>query len=243
MNPEYDLVNFSLRDMTECGHALRKIGGNAKNMEDVANGVVRYMYDHLADSQTGKNACVLIRFFKTHRYGGLDDKLRRFAQGMLQNPLLPEMKCLTLLATVGEKPEWCSKEHSYSHKAIPLPSEEAVKQIPMISNLIQQFGLDINTIVKPDSDLLLEINQKTYNVFHVPEAVGSLYIPAQKEFVIPYGVKSVLGFGGLLPAGDMFAVILFSKAPISREKTSFFKTLALSVKMAILPFEETVFTD
>lgn len=108
MNSEYDLVNFSLRDMTECGHALRKIAGDAKNMEDVANGVVRYVYDHLVDVQTGKKACVLIRFFKTHRYGGLDDKLRRFAQGMLQNPLLPEMKCLTLLATVGEKPEWCS---------------------------------------------------------------------------------------------------------------------------------------
>ena len=52
---------------------------------------------------------------------------------------------------------------------------------------------------------------KTYNVFHVPEAFDNPLIPAQEDFVLPYRIKSVLGFGGLLPSGDIFAVILFLK--------------------------------
>lgn len=33
----YDLANFTIRDMTECGKFLRTLGKSAKSMEDVAN--------------------------------------------------------------------------------------------------------------------------------------------------------------------------------------------------------------
>jgi len=82
------------------------------------------------------------------------------------------------------------------------------------------------------------LQQKTYNVFHVPEAVGSPYVPEQKEFVIPFGIRSVLGFGGILPSGNFFAVILFAKVPISRETAELFKTVTLAVKLAVLPFDD-----
>ncbi|MFM8550852.1 MAG: ATP-binding protein, partial [Nitrospiraceae bacterium] len=72
-----------------------------------------------------------------------------------------------------------------------------------------------------------------------PEAVGSPYLPGQGQIVVPYGVCSVLGFGGLLPTGSLFTVILFSKVPIPRETAELFKTLALSVKIALLPFDGT----
>ena len=52
----------------------------------------------------------------------------------------------------------------------------------------------------------------------------------------PYGVKSALGFGGMLPSGGLFAVILFSRAPISRETAALFQTVALNAKLAVLPF-------
>jgi len=66
----------------------------------------------------------------------------------------------------------------------------------------------------------------------VPEAVGSPYIPAQKEFVIAHGVRSVVGFGGVLSTGDLFAVIMFAKVSIPRETADAVKALALSVKEA-----------
>lgn len=53
-----------------------------------------------------------------------------------------------------------------------------------------------------------DLRGKTYGVFHVAEARESAYVPAQADFVVPYGIRSVVGFGGPLATGDLFAVIL-----------------------------------
>lgn len=239
----YDLVNFTIHDMTKCGKVLRTIGKGAKSMEETADRIVHHLYDNLIDGQSGNRACALVRFFKTHTYGKLDPELQGFSRNMSgNNSVSPEMKCLTLLATVGENPEWNSRKTSKGHKAIPLPSEQTVHQIPMIRNLIVQLGLSIDMVIKPDPKLLLDTEQKTYNVFYVPDAIDSPYIPAQREFVIPYGIKSVLGFGGVFPSGDIFAIIMFMKVPITEGVADLFKTLALNIKIAVLPFEITVFT-
>ncbi|MCX5828724.1 MAG: hypothetical protein NTV58_12115 [Deltaproteobacteria bacterium] len=238
----YDVTNFTIREMTECGRAMRTMGVGASSMEEVAGRIVRYLHDTLIDGQTGARACSLIRFFKTHAYEYLDDELKDFALNMLGGSTpLPEMKCLTLLGTVGENQEWNLRGTSKGHKAIPLPSEEVVHQIPMMRNLIKQLGLSVRSVVKPDPVLMLDMEQKTYNVFVVPEALGSPYIPAQKEFIVPYGIKSVMGFGGMLPSLDIFVIIMFLKASISREAADIFKNLSLNIKLAVLPFENTVF--
>ena len=87
---------------------------------------------------------------------------------------------------------------------------------------------------------LVRLFQRTFNVFHVAEAVGSPSIPAQQDFVIPAGIRSCLGFGGMLPRGDLFALIMFSRVSIPYKTAAMFKTLSLSVKSAILPFESKV---
>lgn len=240
----YGLTQFGLKEMAECGSALRHLGVGASSMEEAANRAVRYLFDHLIDPQTGTKACALVRLFKTHRFDMLDPKLQRFAQTILgQPPEPPEMKCLTLMATCGIQTEWNGREGSRGHQAIPLSSHEMVLQVPMISNLIRQFGLEIGTVLNPDPTLLLDLAEKTYNVFHVPHAEGSPFIPAQKEFVIPFGVRSVLGFGGMLPEGDLFAVILFSRVFIPNETAELFRTMALNIKSLLFPFEGTVFAS
>ncbi len=234
----FNLSRFSLSDMIECGAALRQLGQDKRSMEEVAECTVRYLYDHLVDGRTGERACALVRFFKTHPYGGLDEDLRRFAREMLgRPPESPALKCLTLLATAGDRPEWNRRERSRKHQAIPLPSEEELHQTPMIAQLIGQFGLEAGEILRPDPDLLLDREQRTYNVFHVARARGSPSIPAQDEFVVPFGIESGLGFGGVLPTGDLFAVCLFSRVPISRTTAELFRPLALYVKLAVLPFD------
>jgi len=238
----YDVTSFTIREVTECGRAVRNMGVGVSNMEEVAGRIVRYLHDTLIDGQTGERACPLIRFFKTQAYEGLDDELKGFALNMLGGGApLPEMKCLTLLGTVGENQEWNMRGTSKGHKAIPLPSEEVVHQIPMLRNLIKQLGLDVRSVVKPDPILMMDMEQKTYNVFYVPEALGSPYIPAQEGFVVPYGIKSVMGFGGMLPSLDIFVIIMFLKASISREAADLFKNLSLNIKLAVLPFEKKVF--
>jgi len=208
------------------------------DLEEASNKIVRYLYENFCSKPTGEKSCALVRLFKTHPYEDLEVELAEYARSMLDHyPPLPAMKCMTLLATVGQQTEWNSRHTSVGHKAIPLASESVVAQIPMISQLIRQLGLDIKTVINPGPDLLVEIEQRKYNVFYVPEAIGNPYIPAQDSFVIPFGIKSVLGFGGLLPSGNLFAIIMFLKVQIPHSTAQMFSTLALNVKTALLRFD------
>jgi hypothetical protein len=110
----------------------------------------------------------------------------------------------------------------------------------MVGQLIQQLGLEVNTVLRPDPAVVMDMAQTTYNVFLIPEAAGSRYVPAQDDFVIPFGVRSVLGFGGILPSGNLFAIIMFSKVTVSPQTADLFRSLALSIKIAILSFDDGV---
>ncbi|HEY9626666.1 MAG TPA: hypothetical protein V6C84_05145 [Coleofasciculaceae cyanobacterium] len=241
----YDLANFSKTDMYDCAIALRNAGSGAKSMEEVASHIVDYLYKHCIDQQTGQSACALVRFFKTHPYGRLTEELQQAARTVVSNmPITPTTKCLTLLATAGEEPHWNSRNGSTGHKAIPLVDEGFVKRAPMISQLIQQFGLEVSAVIEPIPNLLIEAERKIHNtfIFHVPDALGSQHIPAQKEFVVPYGVRSVLGFGGLLPTGDLFIIILFMKTRVPQETADLFKWISASSWVAAATFDgEAVF--
>lgn len=236
----YDLRSFALSDMSRCGVALRKIGGQARSMEEVANRIVNHFRTELVDGSVGVRCCPLVRSYITQRYDALDEDQQGFASVALEgNSPTDGMRFLALLATAGEEPAWNSRQQSAGHRVIPLASREIVARTPMIASLLAQFGVDIGALLAPEPLLLAEAEQKTYNVFYVPEALGSPSIPAQQQFVVPYRIRSVLGFGGVLPTGDLFAVILFSRVPIGSETAALFKTLALNVKLAILPFVDT----
>lgn len=238
----FDLASFTLSDMTELGAHLRKLGAGATTMEEVANRVVSHIYDGAVDPRSSAPACALVRFFKTHAYGDLEPGLQSFADQKLGGARpTPEMRCLALLATRGERPDWNTPRKSLGHRAIPLASAELIGSAPMISQLMSQLGVEVEQLLGTESSILVESRPASFNVFYVPEAVGSPYIPDQENFVIPVGVESVLGFGGRLPSGDIFSVILFSKVHIPRETANLFKTLALNVEVAVMPFEEAVF--
>lgn len=241
----YDLQMFTMRDMSECGLALRSLSKKANSMEEVGNQIVQYLYNNLIDLKSGERSCALVRFFKTHSYGELPPKLQEYTHSLVSNDVLENnLKCLTLLSTAGQQPEWNSRHKSEGHKVIPLFSKEMIAQIPMIFQLIQQLGLNLDVVVRPDLNLLTDLEQRMYNVFYVPDALGSSYIPSQTSFVIPYNIKSVVGVGGLLPSGNIFIIIMFLKVAIPRISVDLLRPLALNVKMTILPFEnEKTFTE
>lgn len=235
----YDISSFALSDMIQCSTTIRSLGKNATSMEEVANRLVCYLYEHLHCASTGEPACALVRYYKTHPYGQLPADLQSFASQLSNGqPLAAHVPCLTLLATAGMHPAWNRRSESVGHQTIPLPSAQVITQAPMIAQLIQQFGIDANVLVDTDSTVMVDLAQKSYNVFYVPEAQGSSGIPAQDGFVIPYGIRSVLGFGGLLPPKDLFAIIMFTTVPIPRDTADLFKTVALSAKTAVLPFTD-----
>jgi hypothetical protein len=239
--PVHDVTEFTMADMATCGSALRRLGESAGSMEEVAQRVVQYLYCRLSTGAAQERPFALVRLFKTHPYGMLPGDLQAFARRLVVGEPEASTKCLTLLATEGARPQWRSRKLSAGHQAIPLVSEEGVTRIPVIANLVSQFGLKASQVLNPDPGLLADLTETTFNVFHVPEALGSRYVPAQKEFVIPEGVESCLGFGGMLPCGDLFAVIMFARVPICSNMASMFKSLSLSVKTALLPFSAKVF--
>ena len=230
----FDLKHFSLGETLRCAAGLRGQAKGATSVEEAAQAIARYFYDELQDPATGKPSCALVRCYKTHAYGQLPTTLQRSARNVLRRkPHSDNTKCLTLLGTAGDRPEWNSRLRSLGHQAIPLESEKMVEQAPMIAQLIREFGLDIASVISPNPEILRRMEGKSYSTFYVPEAKGSPYIPAQAEFVVREGIESVLGFGGLLRNGDLIAVILFSRVPIGEETASRFRTLALDVRAAL----------
>lgn len=236
----FDLNRLSLNDISKIGGQIRKIGESGSCLEDVAQGIADYLYSRIVDGES--KAAALVRFFKTHDFDRLEASQKEFAENLMDSkPDSDDLKCLTLIASAGDDPDWNSRKNSLGHQAIPLPNPDVVEKFPMIVNLVRQLGLETSNIITPPSEILLDDLEKSYRVFHVPEALGSPVIPDQEKFVIPYGIRSVIGFGGLFPSGDMFALILFSKVPISSEIAELFKLLALHVKVAALPFDRAVF--
>jgi serine phosphatase RsbU (regulator of sigma subunit) len=229
--------DFRLSDMVRASAALRVIGRGASSMEEVAGRIVDYLYDALRSEDSAAPDLALVRFYKTHPFAGLPSDIRDFALRHAEGRVTDSTRCLTLLATRGDEPDWNDPAASRSHRSIALSDEHVVIQAPMIAQLIHQFGLSIGDVVEPDPALLVELNEKTYNVFHVPVARHSPYVPAQ-QFVEDHGIESALGFGGVLATGDLFAVIMFSRHPISAETAALLRPLALALKAAVTPFTD-----
>lgn len=238
----FNLEDFDLAEMTRFGAALRRLGNDAPSMETAASRAAHYIFGALADGR-GQPACVLVRLFKTHAYTSLPDTLKSIARARVDDGAdLARLRCLTLLGTAGLVREWCSRELSVDHQAIPLTSEASVARAPMIAALLGQLGVPLHRLVQPPPDMFREAGSTMLNVFHVPVARRSEMVPAQDSFVEPFGVSSVIGFGGGLASGDVFAVILFSRVHVDAETAELFKTLSLNVKLALGRHQERVFT-
>lgn len=233
----FRLDTFSLNDMIQCGQDVRGITG-CHSMEAVSQRLTEYLYAALVDAD-GQPACALVRCFKTspptslpgdlHQHGAAREADSEHGRASRQTPYL------VLLGTTGERNEWCDRRQSVGHKAIPLESVEAVEKAPMIAQLFSEMGLQTAEVLAPSRSLLLESESRSFDVFHVPVARNSGYVPGQ-GFVQEHRIASVLGFGSLLPTGDLFAFILFAKVPITGAVAELFRTVALNAKLALLPF-------
>lgn len=236
-------LKFSLIDLVHCSTRIRGIGSQSATMEDAAREIVGHLYSVLEDTEReGQRACALVRFYKTHRFGGLDESRRLFVEKQA-GTLAHHTPCLTLLGTRGDEPEWNDVAGSRGHQAIPLRDRTSIAALPMVARLVQQLGVDLGPIFDNQDVSMFQEVQKTCNVFHVGQALGSPYVPAQAQFVEKYGIESVLGFGGVLPGGDFFAIILFSKVKIPPAACELFKTLALAARVAVLPIGRRVFSS
>ena len=238
----YDLTAFELADMLRLGGEMRRLARAQHTLEMAARDVVRHLYESFRNARTGVRQCALVRFYKTHPLGKLPPELQQFARAVTR-PVArdspAETRCLTLVATAGEHPSWNDRRQSRDHQAIPLVSAEIIERAPMIAQLIRAFGLDVASVIAPDTSLV-EKAGATYDIFHIENALGSPFIPAQRDFVMPYRIRSVVGFGGSLSRGEMFAVILFANVDITPAHARRFRNIALDLKSEIFRIPENM---
>lgn len=230
----YTLARFRLSDVVSLCGALTESTADASTMEDAASAVVRLLRGAFRDHGTAEPEIVLARCFMTLRADALPPDLREYAAARASTPLGDAVRCLTLLGTDGDRAEWCDRHRSEGHRAIPLPSTEALAAAPMIAGLVEQLGVGVETFLegaKPDDG---SATPDDFDVFFVPDAVASPQVPAQ-DFVERHGVRSVLGFGGFLPGGDVFTVVLFIRTRVDEPVAQMFRTIAVATKLALLP--------
>jgi hypothetical protein len=230
MNP---LDAFTVDDLVELSAALRELGAGTSSMEEVAQRIVRYLYVNLVDA-TGRSACPLVRFYKTHRFDGLDDELQAVAVETADGPLDGDTRCLVLLATAGVEPGWNDRRSSKYDAAVPLTPGAVNRRGPNVAGLIDALGLDLDFVMRPTPREALERHHQEYRVMHVADVSADNPFSSQRRFIDHYRIRSVLAIGGMLPSGDMFAVGLFSTVTIDDRTADLLRSLSLSVKAAIV---------
>ncbi len=239
----HDLGEFSLRDVAECTARVRRLGHGAGSMEEAASRIVTYLYEDLSDHRNGRRACALVRFYKTHPYGLLDAGRRRFAEARFTGePAAPGARWLTLLATTGDEPAWCSVAGSRDHQAMPFETAGDAARAPKMVRLVDQLRLapGLDGAAPPSSRSSASaaaIDFPTGDVFLGCAPMNPAGRPLDAAFATSHRICSMLGFGGLLPGGDLFVVVLFTRVAIGAAARELFKTLALAVKVGVMSFE------
>jgi hypothetical protein len=100
------------------------------------------------------------------------------------------------LGTSGDLKEWNCRKESKGRQALPLYDPRIVYDIPMLSALLSQIGFNISELANADKSIIIDKEEHEFGIFCVEEAKGSKLIPKQAEFVEPFGIESVFGYGG-----------------------------------------------
>lgn len=225
------ISQFTLQKVFEISEIIKKNTRELSTAEEVCQSVTKSLYQTFSNS-TGENEFALCRIFKSCSFDDFPPELKKHVRKISNEKFLKETKHIALLGTFGEKKEWCSISKSKNHKAFPLNNPQAVQNFPMMLALFNQIGFDISINKDTGSLLFLKKEDREFGLFMIKDAVGNSLIPDQDDFVIPFGIKSVFGFGGMFSTGNIFATIFFSKKKINRQQAEMFHSLIPAFKYA-----------
>lgn len=234
-NAHIDPSALTLREATQCASRIIRFGTRATTVETVSQLLSEYLYDHFRVPETAAPALLLSRVFVTRPLDTLEPRLKIMAEGMAgTHELSRQARCFVLMGSCGQFYFWGHPRLSTRFGCVPLESPDFHTRMPMLSHLLDQLEIGSFSAQQHDGAFLLNDLERAFNVFHIEEALGHPFIPAQAEFVQRYGVKSVIGFGGRLPSGEAFAAVLFSAVHIPPAAANHFRVIALSAYLAFL---------
>jgi signal transduction histidine kinase len=226
------LTALSLVDVVRCIARVRELATSAVSLEEFAQGLMECCQRTFQRSNASDSEIVLGRCFVTRPFSELSDKVQAWLQqgeDRISDP--SNGLCLSLMGSAGVVDGWNDPSRSSRYRAIPIEADRFATRFPMFAEIFRQIGISID---KPHLGAGMNIGSAgtVCNVFSVPVALGSPYAPAQSEFVKPYGVRSVVGFGGWYGQGQYFLVVLFSRVSIPQPSVELLRLLALAVRAA-----------
>jgi serine phosphatase RsbU (regulator of sigma subunit)/anti-sigma regulatory factor (Ser/Thr protein kinase) len=256
MASAFDLSGFSVTDMVVASGELRAATAGATSMEEGSAAIVEWLRHAFTDPATGRPAFALARMFHTVTWDRLTPDLRSYVgtrdpAAAAKDDGLPY---LTLLATSGDHPHWGDRRNSRDHQAIPLSASDVVRRAPLALALLDRLlGLQPTpdpVAARPHGGeppgLSARLRDR-FDVFHVPEALGSPYVPTP-EFVRDYQIRSAIALGAVLDSGgpdhpdlpgvrntSLYTALLYSRVRIPAETATHFRTLAAAIRLALTP--------
>jgi hypothetical protein len=189
-------------------------------LEQAAQRFVEDLYSDFPSS-------VLVRLYTTIPYESLRPPRRAFVDQIagpagIADQIHGDTQVLCLMGSDGKRAEWRDRRQSKGHLAIPLVSRKFVQNIPMITRLLNEFGIGTDWLDRPDKTSIITRSMgKVATVFYVPDATtfrdhaNRLVIPAQ-DFVSQNGVKTVFGVGGAYANGNIVTVLWFVTEVLER---------------------------
>jgi signal transduction histidine kinase len=217
----FALARLAPHELAALGARVRRCAEDrAGTLDDIAHHMVDAIWD--AFDGPAPSQLALVRAYRTRPLCTLPAEQR--AQVAAGLAVADTTRCLVLSASRGIEPAWNDPAMSASHRAIALSDPAIAIRFPMIAKLVRDLGLDPDAALRPALDDA---------VFFVADAIGSEHIPAQREFALRYGVRSVVGCGGTLPDGECFALVVFARVVVGADIAAGFSTLALHAALGL----------
>jgi hypothetical protein len=141
---------------------------------------------------------------------------------------------MALMGTVGQEAAWNDRHQSAGHKFLNLGADES----PMVSAAAYQLGLDFG-VERPGGTIDLPVPEASLmtRYFHIREALGSPYIPAQEPFVKPYGIQSVFGLGSGFVSGSAYVLLAFAQEAITALQASHLAQLSPFISTVLAHYD------
>jgi signal transduction histidine kinase len=230
-NHPMSLTTLSLVDVARCIARVRSLAGRSSNIESFAQHLMQCFQEMLRPSTGGDPEMVLSRCFVAQPFSEVSSEVKTWLQLDQRRTTQPSAGlCLSLMGSAGVVEGWNDPSRSSRYRAIPIEADRFSTRYPMFAEIFRQVGIPIDN-PRLGEGMTIGSAGTGCNVFHVPVALGSPYVPAQHDFVRPFGVRSVVGFGGWYGQGRYFIVILFSRVGIPPRSVELLRLLALSVRV------------
>lgn len=193
------LLNTSQAEVTQIARGLFiEYRDHIHSFEAIAQALTQRIYEQFSPD------IALARIFRVSKYAEIPADLASLADSSTSHWVI-------LAGSYGDKPQWCGRANSVNHRII-----SAISSTPMIAAALQKSRIDVGSAqhaMIPDAKMI-----ELGHYFYVPDAIGDERIPDQRNFVQPYGIRTVIGVGSRFLSGAAYLMVIFTKVLLDQDQ-------------------------